>query len=49
MDESDNAVGDLVIGRSDMAVDREFVAVLGRVIDDIGHFIDPDWKSRRRL
>src|SRR5207253_2962687 len=32
MDERDDAVGDLVIGRGDMAVGLEFVAVMYRVV-----------------
>src|ERR1700731_964072 len=39
MDEGDDAVGDLVIGRGEMAVDGEFVAVMGPVVDDVAHGI----------
>jgi tetratricopeptide (TPR) repeat protein len=39
MDEGDDAVSDLVIGRGDMAVDREFVAMMRLVVDDVSHSI----------
>src|ERR1700692_1899516 len=41
MDEGDHAVGELVIGRGDVAVDREFVAVMRLVVDDFTHGLSP--------
>jgi hypothetical protein len=37
MDEGDDAVGDLLIGGGEMAVDGEFVALMGLVVDDVVH------------
>ena len=39
MHESDDTIGELVIGRSHVAVDREFVAVMGLVVDNFAHGI----------
>src|ERR1700744_327617 len=37
MDEGNDVAVDLVVGRRDMAVDRQFIAVLRLVIDDVAH------------
>src|ERR1700738_2632244 len=39
VDEGDDATRYRVIGRGEMAVDREFVAMMRLVVDDFGHFI----------
>jgi hypothetical protein len=41
MDNGDNVAGEFVIGRGDMAVDREFVGMLRPVVDDVSHGTDP--------
>src|SRR3982074_1664947 len=35
--ERDDIAGDFVIGRGDMAIDREFVTLFCRVVDDFAH------------
>src|ERR1700689_4529070 len=37
MDETDDTVRDLVVGRGEMTFDHEFVAMLRRIVDDLSH------------
>ena len=37
VDEGDDAIGDTVVGRGEMAFDHEFVAMLRLVVDDLSH------------
>ena len=37
VDERDDAVRDLVVGRGEMTFDHKFVAMLRRIVDDLSH------------
>jgi hypothetical protein len=39
VDEGDDTIGDFVVGRREITIDQEFIAVLRRVVDYLGHEI----------